>query len=168
MSQWIIPASVAKFWRVGLIAAGLLLIAAIGTYVSGQYRIGRLDALIERYQEPVADYAAANSRARAGTVEAELLESCKQAQIGTWLQTTDALKFKDPVTGNRIVVQLEAGHDYIDINGREISSCVTDELEDRQYDIDSMTTGWSVGLLLASLLFGGLSLLGRRRAIGTI
>lgn len=153
-----------KYWQLAFIASAVLIVAAIGTYVSGQYRIGRLDNLINRYSSPVTDYAVANSKARTGTMEADLLEGCKQAQIGTWLQTTDALKFKDPVSGNRILVELEAGRDYIDINGREISACVIDEIENRQFDIGSMTNMWATCLLLIALVLGAVAFIGRRQS----
>ena len=146
------------------IASALFLVAALGTYISGQYRIGRLDSLINKYANPVTDFASANSRARQGTVEADLLEGCKQAQIGTWLQTTDALKFKDPISGNRIVVSLEPGRDYIDINGREISSCVTDEIENRQYDIGSMTNTWALCLMITGLIIAGAAIGGYQKS----
>ncbi len=155
---------IAKYWRLALIASLLLLIASIGTYMSGQYRIGRLGVLVDRYSSPVTDFAAANSKARTGSMEADLLESCKQAQIGTWLQTTDALKFKDPVSGNRVMVELEAGRDYIDINGREISACVVDEIENRQFDIGSMTNMWAICLLIMALIAGAVAFLGRRQS----
>ena len=154
--------SITRHWRLFAVLSAFLLIAAAGTYMAGQYRIGKLDQLIRRYEEPVVDFAATNARARQGTVEADLLESCKQSQIGTWLQTTDALKFKDPVSGNRIVVSLEAGRDYIDINGREISSCITDEIEDRQFDIGSMTSGWAVALTVIGLLMAAAAFAARR------
>ena len=164
MSNWILTTGLAKYWLMALSVALVLLIASVGTYIAGQYRIGRLDALINRYDNPVTDFAAANSKARQGTMEADLLEGCKQAQIGTWLQTTDALKFKDPVSGNRIMVELEAGRDYIDINGREISSCVIDEIENRQFDIGSMTNTWATCLLILALAFGALAFVGYRRS----
>lgn len=164
MSQWIITTGITRYWRVTLVTSALFLVAAMGTYVSGQYRIGRLEALIDRYSLPVTDFASANSRARQGTMEADLLEGCKQAQIGTWLQTTDALKFKDPVSGNRISVELEPGRDYIDINGRDISSCVTDEIENRQYDIGSMTNTWALCLLMTGLIIGAVAFVGRRQS----
>ena len=156
---------IAKYWRLALIASLLLFVASMGTYVSGQYRIGRLDLLVGRYSSPVTDFALANSKARTGSMEADLLESCKQSQIGTWLQTTDALKFKDPVSGNRIMVELEAGRDYIDINGREISACVVDEIENRQFDIGSMTNMWATCLLIISLITGAAAYLGRRQGM---
>lgn len=164
MSNWILSTGIARYWRVAAMASALILVAALGTYISGQYRIGRLDSLINKYSNPVTDFAAANSRARQGTVEAELLEGCKQAQIGTWLQTTDALKFKDPVSGNRIVVSLEPGREYIDINGREISSCVIDEIENRQYDIGSMTNTWALCLMIMGLIVGGVAVAGYQRS----
>lgn len=163
MSQKILDVSLVRYWKLALIAGLVILLAAIGTYISGQYRIGRLDALIKRYENPVVDFAAANSKARAGTLEAELLEGCKQAQIGTWLQTTDALKFKDPVSGNRVIVVLEPGRDYIDINGREVSGCVVDEIETRQYDIGSMTNTWAVCLAVMGLALVAAGYIGRRR-----
>lgn len=163
MSQWILTQGLAKYWRLAFLAGVLLFIASMGTYVSGQYRIGRLGVLVERYSIPVTDFAVANSKARTGSMEADLLESCKQLQIGTWLQTTDALKFKDPVSGNRIMVELEAGRDYIDINGREISSCVVDEIENRQFDIGSMTNMWAICLLIMSLIVFAAAYLGRRQ-----
>ena len=165
MSQWILTVGLAKYWRLALIAGILLLIAAAGTFMSGQYRIGRLDVLIDRYSQPVTDFAHANSRARTGSMEADMLEGCKQAQIGTWLQTTDALKFKDPVSGNRIVVELVPGRDYIDINGREISGCVIDEIENRQFDIGSMTNTWAMCLLLMGLVLSIAAIIGRRYTI---
>lgn len=168
MSNWIMTEGITRYWRLALTAGVLFLVAALGTYLSGQYRIGKLDTLIDRYAVPVTDYAAANSKARTGTVEADLLESCKQAQIGTWLQTTDALKFKDPVTGNRIMVQLEAGRDYIDINGREISSCITDEIEDRQFDIGSMTSTWVICLTLIGFILSGVAIFGWRQSRFTV
>ncbi len=151
-----------RYWKLAAIASVLLLVASGGTYMSGQYRIGKLDVLMDRYAVPVNDFAAANAKARTGSVEADLLEGCKQAQIGSWLQTTDALKFRDPVSGNRITVVLEPGRDFIDINGREISSCVSDEIEDRQFDIGSMTNAWALCLLLVALALAVTAFLGRR------
>ncbi len=162
MIDRVISASMKKYWRFAFIASGVVLAAALGTYVSGQYRIGRLDALIGKYQNPVADYAGTLSRTKSESMEAELLTGCKQAQIGSWLQTTDALKFKDPVSGNRIAVILEPGRDFIDINGREISSCVVDEIENRQFDIGSMTNAWAFALLLFSLMLAAAGWFGRR------
>ncbi len=145
-----------KRCRLALLASIFCLLAALGTWISGQYRIGRLDVLINRYDAPILDYAETASRAKPDSMEADLLQSCKQSQIGSWLQTTDALKFKDPVTGNRILVELESGKDFIDINGRELASCIQDEVENQQFDIGSLTNTWAFTLLVLGLLFGGL------------
>lgn len=128
--------------------------------MSGQYRIGRLDSLNNRYSQPISDYAHNIARVRPNSLEAELLEGCKQAQIGTWLQTTEALNFEDPATGNRIIVTLDPSRAHIDINGRELSSCVSDEIENRQYDIGSMTNTWALVLFILSLGMGAWSWFG--------
>jgi hypothetical protein len=147
-------ASGACHWKIWAIAAATTLVAAFGTWVAGQYQIGRLDTLRDRYSQPVADFAQSVARARPQSMEADLLESCKQVQIGTWLQTTDALKFVDPVSGNRIVVRLDPAKSQIDLNGRELASCVSDEIENRQFDIGSMTNTWALVLALSGLGLG--------------
>lgn len=143
--------------KLAIAACVILLIAAIGTYISGQYRIGRLDVLMDRYDQPVTDYAEAYSKTKLDSLEGELLSDCKQSQIGSWLQTTDALQFEDPISGNRVLVRLEPGKDFIDLNGKEISSCVQDEVENRQFDIGSMTNTWAFCLVVLSFAFGGLA-----------
>lgn len=150
----------ARQWKIWAAAAGMTLAAAFGTWVAGQYQIGRLDTLRDRYSQPVMDFAKAAERARPQSMEADLLESCKQTQIGTWLQTTDALKFVDPVSGNRIVVRLDPSKSQIDLNGRELASCVSDEIENRQFDIGSMTNTWALVLALLGVGLGAWSWFG--------
>ncbi len=143
-----------RHWKIWAVAAAMTLVAAGGTWVAGQYRIGRLDALLNKYEMPITDFARSVAQAKIGSMEADLLESCKQAQIGTWLQTTDALEFVDPASGNRIMVRLDPGKAQIDLNGRELSGCVSDEIENRQFDIGSMTNTWSLVLFVLGLGLG--------------
>lgn len=138
--------------------AAVLLFSALGTWLTGRYQIVRLDDLKDRYWEPVKDYGAvfAAASAQPQPLEKELLEGCKQSQIGTWLQTTDALSFVDPIAGNRILVKLDQSRAAFDLNGKEISACVQDEIENRQYDIGSQTSSWAVLLLGLGILSLGL------------
>lgn len=162
LGMWSIPIPSIKLsdstpagrWKLWLLASLMTLAAAVGTWGSGQYQIGRLDNLKGRYETPVEDFAVVMAKALPDSMEADLLEGCKQVQIGTWLQTTDALKFNDPISGNRIHVELAPDQAFLDINGREISSCVSDEVENRQFDIGSMTNTWAIILLMVSLSFG--------------
>ncbi len=140
-----------RHWKIWAIAAAMIIVAAAGTWTAGQYRIGRLDALVNKYEQPVTDFALYASRARAQSLEADLLEGCKQAQIGTWLQTTDALEFIDPDSGNRIIVRLDPAKSHVELNGRELSVCVRDEIENRQFDIGSMTNTWAMVLLVLGM-----------------
>ena len=154
-------------WKLWAFAATILFIATIGTWIAGQYQIGRLDSLKKRYEQPTQNFAKMISDCAPHSMERDLLDGCKQAQIGTWLQTTDALRFDGPLTGNRIDVRLDAERAYIDLNGKELSECVQDEIEDRQFDIGSMTGTWSVILLLASFsmgLWSWVCYVGNRRA----
>jgi hypothetical protein len=153
------PSGLPGRWRVLVLVAATSLVAATGTWIAGQYQIGKLDALHESYSSPVQDYAAAIFDARKHPMEQDFLEGCKQAQIGSWLQTTDALNFVDPVSGNRVQVRLDPDKSFVDINGKEIASCVQDEIESRQFDIGSMTNTWAVILLLIGLGLGGWSAL---------
>lgn len=157
-----------RHWKIWAITAATVLIAAGGTWVAGQYKIGRLDHMRDRYSEPITDYARAAERPRSGSMEADLLESCKQAQIGTWLQTTDAITFESPASGNRVMIRLDPVKAYLDLNGRELSGCVSDEIENRQFDIGSMTNTWAMVLFIISLGMGAWSWFGweawRRRA----
>jgi len=141
-----------KLWALFCVSA---LVASIGTYITGQYQIGRLDSLKNRYEQPINNYAKYYGDSPGNSLERDLLEGCKQAQIGSWLQTTDALRFDNPITGNRVGVQLDVTKAYIDLNGREMSECVHDEVEDRQFDIGSMTNTWAIILLLFSFCLGG-------------
>lgn len=141
-------------WRLWALFAFVALVAAFGTWISGQYKIGRLDVLKNNYDEPVQNFAGAFSNAQQHSLEHDLLEGCKQSQIGTWLQTTDALNFRGPVTGNRIEVSLDDSKAFLDLNGREISSCVQGDIEDLQFDIGSMVNTWAVVLLLLSFCLG--------------
>lgn len=141
-------------WRLWALFAAVCLIASIGTWVSGQYKIGRLDALKSNYSDTVINYAKAFDRAPKHSLERDLLDGCKQTQIGTWLQTTDALNFRGPVTGNRVDVSLDPSKAYLDLNGREIANCIQSDIEDMQFDIGSMVNTWSVILLLASFSIG--------------
>lgn len=141
-------------WKLWLLASLMTFVAALGTWGSGQYQIGRLDTLKGRYEAPVDDFAETRAKAPADSMEADLLEGCKQIQIGTWLQTTDALRFNDPISGNRIHVELAPDQAFLDLNGREIAACVSDEVENRQFDIGSMTNTWAVILLMVSVSFG--------------
>ena len=143
-----------RHWKIWALAAAMTLVAAGGTWIAGQYRIGRLDALLNEYEQPITDFARTSAQAKLGSMEADLLESCKQAQIGTWLQTTDALEFIDPASGNRVIVRLDPGKAQIDLNGRELSGCVSDEIENRQFDIGSMTNTWSLVLFVLGLGIG--------------
>lgn len=141
-------------WKLWALFCFVSLIAAIGTWITGQYQIGRLDSLKNRYQHPISNYAKFYGNAPDHSLERDLLEGCKQAQIGSWLQTTSALRFNGPLTGNRVDVQLDTTKAYIDLNGKEISDCVQDEVEDRQFDIGSMTNTWAIILLLGSFCLG--------------
>ena len=152
-----------KRWRSMAAVATVLLIVGIGSWVAGQYQIGKLDNIVSQYREPITDFASEVSKVKDDTIEYELLNSCKQSQIGTWLQTTDALSFKDPVSGNRILVQLEAGKDFIDLNGKELVSCISDEVENRQFNIGSMTNSWAIILLMLGILAGALAYMFRRK-----
>lgn len=144
-------------WRLWALFAFFSLVASVGTWITGQYQIGRLDSLKSKYDEPVGNYAKYYGDAPNNSLERDLLDGCKQAQIGTWLQTTDALKFDNPITGNRVGVKLDVTKAYIDLNGGEISGCVVDEVEDRQFDIGSMTNTWAVILMLFSFCLGAWS-----------
>lgn len=137
-------------WKLWALFSIVSLIAAIGTWLTGQYQIGRLDSLKGKYDQAVTNYAKCYGNAQSNSLERDLLESCKQAQIGTWLQTTDALRFDGPLTGNRVDVRLDVTKAFLDLNGREISECIQDEVEDRQFDIGSMTNTWAIILLLGS------------------
>jgi hypothetical protein len=154
-----------KRWRSTAIIASVLLLAGIGSWIAGQYQIGRLDNIVNQYNDPITDYASELASVEPQSVEYELLNSCKQSQIGTWLQTTDALLFKDPVSGNRVLVQLEAGKDFIDLNGKELVACISDEIENRQFNIGSMTNSWAIILMLLGVLTGGLAYMFRRRML---
>lgn len=140
-----------RHWKIWAIAAAMIFVAAAGTWTAGQYRIGRLDALVNKYEQPVNDFAQYAARARAQSLEAELLQGCKQLQIGTWLQTTDALEFLDPDTGNRVIVRLDPAKSHVELNGREMAVCVRDEIENRQFDIGSMTNTWAMVLFVLGL-----------------
>lgn len=141
-------------WKLWALFSFVSLIATIGTWLAGQYQIGRLDSLKTKYDSAIGNYAKYYGDAQANSLERDLLEGCKQAQIGTWLQTTDALRFDGPLTGNRIDVRLDLTKSYIDLNGREMSDCIQDEVEDRQFDIGSMTNTWAIILLLCSFCLG--------------
>ena len=141
-------------WKLWALFCFVSLIATIGTWVTGQYQIGRLDSLKGRYDQPITNYAKFYGNAPTHSLERDLLEGCKQAQIGTWLQTTDALRFNGPLTGNRVDVQIDLSKAYIDLNGKEVSDCIQDEVEDRQFDIGSMTNTWAIILLLCSFCMG--------------
>ncbi len=137
-------------WKLWALFSFVSIIATIGTWLAGQYQIGKLDSLKTKYDSAITNYAKFYGDAPRNSLERDLLESCKQAQIGTWLQTTDALRFDGPLTGNRVDVRLDVTKAYIDLNGREISDCIQDEIEDRQFDIGSMTNTWAIILLLCS------------------
>lgn len=141
-------------WRLWAVFAIVVLVASLGTWVSGQYKIGRLDLLKNKYDKPVVNFARSLADAQKHSLEFDLLEGCKQNQIGTWLQTTDALKFRGPITGNRIEVGLDEGKAHIDLNGKELSSCVQSDIEDQQFDIGSMVNSWSVLLMLLAFCLG--------------
>lgn len=141
-------------WKLWAFASAILMVATIGTWIAGQYQIGRLDSVKKRYEQPVQNFAKMIGDTAPHAMERDLLESCKQSQIGTWLQTTEALRFDGPLTGNRIDVRLDSERAYIDINGTELSECIQDEIEDRQFDIGSMTGTWSVILMLATFCMG--------------
>ena len=143
--------------------AAILLLAGVGSWIAGQYQIGRLDNIVSQYREPIADFAAEIAKVEPQSVEYELLDSCKQVQIGTWLQTTDALTFKDPLSGNRVLVTLEAGKDFIDLNGKELVSCISDEIENRQYNIGSMTNSWAIILIMIGVLATVIAIFFRKR-----
>lgn len=144
-------------WKLWFMFALFTLVSSIGTWVTGQYQIGRLDSLKGRYSEPINNYSKYYGDSPENSLERDLLEGCKQAQIGTWLQTTDALRFDGPLTGNRVGVRLDIAKAFIDLNGREMSDCVQDEVEDRQFDIASLTNTWAIILFLISLCLGGWS-----------
>jgi hypothetical protein len=144
-----------KKWRQVAIIACVSFLASVGTWMSGQYQVGRLDGLIEEFSRPVEDYAASYADTKEASLERDLMEACKQVQIGTWLQTTDSIRFKDPISGNRFLVQLDPEKSYMDLNGKELSTCMTDEIENKQFDIRSLTNSWSVILMILTLLLGG-------------
>lgn len=141
-------------WKLWALFAVVSLVAAFGTWVSGQYKIGRLDALKNRYDQPVVNFAKSLSAAQKHSLEYDLLEGCRQNQIGSWLQTTDALSFRGPVTGNRIEVSLDDHKAFLDLNGKELAMCVQGDIEDMQFDIGSMVNTWAVVLLLLSFCLG--------------
>ncbi|MFA7276910.1 MAG: hypothetical protein WC043_08915 [Pseudobdellovibrionaceae bacterium] len=141
-------------WKLWALAAIIALIAGIGTWFAGQYQIGRLDTLKGNYEQPVANFAKNIGNAPVKSLERQLLEDCKQAQIGSWLQTTDALRFDGPLTGNRIDIRLDNSKAFLDLNGKEIATCIQDEVEDRQFDIGSMTNTWAILLLLLAFCLG--------------
>ncbi|HOO51299.1 MAG TPA: hypothetical protein PLK94_08445 [Alphaproteobacteria bacterium] len=141
-------------WKLWVLFSLVALVAAFGTWVSGQYKIGRLDALKNRYDQPIVNFAKSLSSSQKHTLEYDLLEGCRQNQIGTWLQTTDALHFRGPMTGNRIEVSLDDHKAFLDLNGKEISMCVQGDIEDLQFDIGSMVNTWAVVLLLLSFCIG--------------
>lgn len=149
-----VGAGAAGRWRLWVVFSCVFLIAALGTWMSGQYKIGRLDVLKSRYDAPVQNFSGALSAAQKHSLERDLLEGCKQSQIGTWLQTTDALSFRGPLTGNRIEVALDEHKAFLDLNGREMSLCVQGDIEDMQFDIGSMVNTWAVILLLLSFCLG--------------
>ncbi len=157
-----------RHWKIWAMSAAMVLVAAGGTWVAGQYKIGRLDSMLSRYEQPITDYARTAERVRKNSMESEWLESCKQAQIGTWLQTTDALAFENPVAGNRVIIRLDPARAHLDLNGRDLSLCISDEIENRQFDIGSMTNTWALVLFIISLGLGAWSWFGweawRRRA----
>ena len=152
-----------KRWRSTACVSAVLLLIGVGSWVAGQYQIGKLDNIANQYREPITDFANEINKVKNDTIEYELLNSCKQSQIGTWLQTTDALSFKDPVSGNRILVQLEAGKDFIDLNGKELVSCISDEVENRQFNIGSMTNSWAIILIMLGVIAGALAFMFRRK-----
>lgn len=152
-------------WKLWALFAFFTLVASIGTWITGQYQIGRLDSLKGKYEQPIMNYAKYYGDSPNNSLERDLLEGCKQAQIGSWLQTTDALHFDNPITGNRVGVQLDVTKAYIDLNGREMADCVHDEVEDRQFDIGSMTNTWAVILLLGSICLGAWSWMGRQSQV---
>lgn len=141
-------------WKLWALFSVVSLIAAIGTWLTGQYQIGLLDSLKNRYEQSITNYARFYASAPTHSLERDLLEGCKQAQIGSWLQTTDALRFDGPLTGNRVDVRLDTDKAFIDLNGRELANCIQDEVEDRQFDIGSMTNTWAIILLLSSFCLG--------------
>lgn len=141
-------------WKLWAMFAVFALVSSIGTWITGQYQIGRLDSLKDRYGEPITNYAKYYGDSLDNSLERDLLEGCKQAQIGTWLQTTDALRFDGPLTGNRVGVRLDIAKAYIDLSGAEMSGCIRDEVEDRQFDIGSLTNTWSIILFLISICLG--------------
>ena len=94
-------------WKLWALFCVFALVASIGTWITGQYQIGRLDSLKNRYEQPINNYAKYYGDSPGNSLERDLLEGCKQAQIGSWLQTTDALRFDNPITGNRVGVQLD-------------------------------------------------------------
>jgi hypothetical protein len=141
-------------WKLWAFMASVLLIATIGTWLAGQYQIGRLDSVKKQYQEPVTNFAATFAECDPHSLERDLLDGCKQSQIGTWLQTTDALRFDGPLTGNRVNVRLDPSQAFLDLNGREIAECVQDEVEERQFDIGSMTNTWAIILFIGSMSLG--------------
>lgn len=152
-------------WKLWALFSFFALVASIGTWITGQYQIGRLDSLKGKYEQPINNYAKYYGNSPSNSLERDLLEGCKQAQIGSWLQTTDALHFDNPITGNRVGVQLDSAKAYIDLNGREMSDCVHDEVEDRQFDIGSMTNTWAIILLLGSFCLGAWSWVCRQSLI---
>lgn len=144
-------------WKLWAMFALFALVSAIGTWVTGQYQIGRLDSLKDRYSDPIINYAKYFGDSPDNSLERDLLEGCKQAQIGSWLQTTDALRFDGPLTGNRVGVRLDVSKAFVDLSGAEISGCIRDEVEDRQFDIGSLTNTWAIILFLVSICLGAWS-----------
>jgi len=154
-------------WKLWGLFAFFMLIASIGTWVTGQYQIGRLDSLKDRYEDPILNYARFYGDSPENSLEQDLLEGCKQAQIGSWLQTTDALRFEGPLTGNRVGVRLDVTKAFVDLNGREMSDCVRDDVEDRQFDIGSMTNTWAIILFLVSACMAAWTWLCRQNLLET-
>lgn len=137
-----------------VVTSFIMFSASLGTWLTGRYQIVQLDDLKDRYWTPVKDYGATFSAAAAQpkTLERDVLEGCKQSQVGTWLQTTDSLAFIDPIAGNKILVKLDPARAFVELNGRDLSSCVQDEIETLQYDIRSQTSSWSVLLLVLGVI----------------
>ena len=69
-----------RHWKIWAIAAAMIIVAAAGTWTAGQYRIGRLDALVNKYEQPVTDFALYAARARAQSLDAAAQAAAK-AQV---------------------------------------------------------------------------------------
>ncbi|MEK7802706.1 MAG: hypothetical protein AAB276_09665, partial [Pseudomonadota bacterium] len=64
-------------WKLWAFASAILMIATVGTWIAGQYQIGRLDSVKKRYEQPVQNFAKMMADTTPHDMERDLLESCK-------------------------------------------------------------------------------------------